>query len=257
MLGAVTPTLYVVPGSHPCAAVRAALALKGIGYDQVDFLPVVHRLQGRLLYGARTVPGLRLDSGERLAGSRAIMRRLDELAPDPALYPASGDEARKLVERADEWGDEVLQPLVRRLVWAVLERAPRSMESYSEGAGLPVPAVIARPGLPLVARASARLNQVSDASTRSDLLALPGHLDRVDRWVAGGLLGGAQPNAADLQIGASLQLALTLDDLRPLIAGRPGARLVEFLAPIPGTAPAVLPAGWLPPPATPAEPAPG
>jgi glutathione S-transferase len=247
MLGAVTPTFYVVPGSHPCAAVRAALALKGIGYEQVDFLPVAHRLLGRLRYGARTVPGLRLDSGERLAGSRAIMRRLDELAPDPPLYPAPGDEARKLVERAEEWGDEVLQPLVRRVVWAVLMRAPRSMESYSEGTDLPVPAALARPGLPLVARASARLNQVSDASTRSDLLALGGHLDRVDRWVADGLLGGAHPNAADLQIGASLQLALTLDDLRPLIDARPGARLAAFLAPIPGHAPAVLPAGWLPP----------
>jgi glutathione S-transferase len=149
------------------------------------------------------VPGLRLDSGERLAGSRAIMRRLDELAPDPALYPAAGGEARKLAERAEEWGDEVLQPLVRRLAWA-------------------------------------------DASTRSDLLALVGHLDRVDRWVGDGLLGGTEPNAADLQIGACLQLALTLDDLRPLIDGRPGARLAAFLAPIPGAAPAVLPAGWLP-----------
>jgi hypothetical protein len=64
--------------------------------------------------------------------------------------------------------------------------------------------------------------------------------------VADGLLGAAQPNAADLQIGASLQLALTLEDLRPLIAGRPGARLADFLAPIPGATPAVLPAGWLP-----------
>jgi glutathione S-transferase len=153
------------------------------------------------------VPGLRLDSGERLAGSRAIMRRL---------------------------------------AWAVLKRAPRSMESYSEGADLPIPATIARPGLPLVARSAARLNQVSDASTRSDLLALGGHLDRVDRWVGDGLLGGTEPNAADLQIGACLQLALTLDDLRPLIDGRPGARLAAFLAPIPGAAPAVLPAGWLP-----------
>jgi hypothetical protein len=43
MLGAVTPTLDVVPGPHPCAAVRAALELEGIGYDQVAFLPVVHR----------------------------------------------------------------------------------------------------------------------------------------------------------------------------------------------------------------------
>jgi glutathione S-transferase len=146
------------------------------------------------------VPGLRLDSGERLAGSRAIMRRLDELAPDPALYPAAGGEARKLVERAEEWGDEVLQPRVRRLAWA-------------------------------------------DASTRRPPRPRgpPG-----PRRPVGGLLGGTEPNAADLQIGACLQLALTLDDLRPLIDGRPGARLAAFLAPTPGAAPAVLPAGWLP-----------
>jgi hypothetical protein len=50
--------------------------------------------------------------------------------------------------RAETWGDEVLQPLVRRLVWAALMRAPRAMESYSEGADLPVPTAIARPGLP-------------------------------------------------------------------------------------------------------------
>jgi hypothetical protein len=41
MLGAVTPTLYVVPGSHPCAAVRAALALKGMeSYTEGADLPV-------------------------------------------------------------------------------------------------------------------------------------------------------------------------------------------------------------------------
>jgi glutathione S-transferase len=98
-----------------------------------------------------------------------------------------------------------------------------------------------------VTKASARLNHESDASTQEDLRVLPGHLDRVDGWVADGVLGGAQPNAADLQIGASLALAMALGDLRPLIEGRPCARLAGYLAPVTGSAPAgVLPADWLP-----------
>ena len=54
------------------------------------------------------------------------------------------------------WGDEVLQPLVRRIVWAALRRAPGAMMSYSAGARLPVPAPVARLSAPLVARAASR-----------------------------------------------------------------------------------------------------
>ena len=76
-----TPKLYVLPGSHPCAAVEAALALKSIHYDRVDLLPMSQLLIGPLRYGGTTVPGMRLD-GERLVGSRTIMRRLDALVVD-------------------------------------------------------------------------------------------------------------------------------------------------------------------------------
>ena len=68
------PKLYVLPGSHPCAAVEAALKLKAIEYDRVDLLPSTELLIGRLRYGGTTVPGMRFD-GERLVGSRTIMRR--------------------------------------------------------------------------------------------------------------------------------------------------------------------------------------
>jgi glutathione S-transferase len=235
--------LYVVPGSHPCAAVEAALRLKEIPYQRVDWLPIAHRVLGRAVYGADRVPGIKLDSGEKLAGSRAIMRRLDELTPEPALYPP-GDTR---VEEAEAWGDEVFQEVARRLTWAVLKRVPRAAESFSQDAKLPVPPWMARPSLPLVTRMSARLNNESDASTQADLQALPGHLDRVDAWIAEGVLGGHRPNAADLQIGASLALLQALGDIRPLIEGRPCARLMGYLTPVTGSAPAgVLPAEWLP-----------
>jgi len=65
-------------------------------------------------------------------------------------------------------------------------------------------------------------------------------------WAAG-VLGGGSPNAADLQIGASLRLLATIGDLRPLLAGRPSAALTErWFADFPGDVPAgAYPAGWL------------
>ena len=51
------PKLYVLPGSHPCAAVEAALGLKSIDYERVDLLPLSQLLIGPLRYGGSTVPG--------------------------------------------------------------------------------------------------------------------------------------------------------------------------------------------------------
>jgi glutathione S-transferase len=233
--------LFVIPGSHPCVAVETALRLKGVRYRRVDLIPVVHALVAKLAYGRRTVPGMLLN-GERIAGSVTIMRRLDELAPQPRLYPGDPE-----IERAEAWGDEVLQPLARRLVWAVCSRSPAVMESFAAGARLGVPQWMSRPLQPLVARIAAWANNSTDATTREDLRALPGHLDRIDAWIAAGTLGAATPNAADLQIGAAVQLLASVGDVAPLLAGRPAQRLTAAVIDAPGTAPAgVLPAHWLP-----------
>lgn len=73
---------------------------------------------------------------------------------------------------------------------------------------------------------------------------------RLDR---GGLLGGEPPNAADLQIAPSPRLAMSLDDLRPAIEGRPAGRLAtQIVKEFPGRTPAVLPPEWLEPVAAPA-----
>ncbi|MDP9386221.1 MAG: glutathione S-transferase N-terminal domain-containing protein, partial [Actinomycetota bacterium] len=237
-------TLYVVPASHPCATVERALELKGIGYRRVDLVPGLHKLAQRRRFGAATVPGLEL-GGERLIGSRRIVRRLDELVAEPELYPRDA-HLRVQVERAEEWGDEVLQSFVRRLSWALLRRAPGAMDSYTAGAQLPIPPRIAALASAPVAALSARLNGASDPNVRADLINLPRHLDRVDRWIDAGVLGGQQPNAADLQIAASLRLALTFGDLVPAIDPRPAGRLARAQFPeYPGHVPAgTLPSAW-------------
>jgi hypothetical protein len=55
-------------------------------------------------------------------------------------------------------------------------------------------------------------------------------------------------NAADLQIAPSVRLAMSLDDLRPFIEGRPAAGHAEKVVPhYPGRTPKVLPEEWLEP----------
>ena len=243
------PRLYVLPGSHPCAAVEAALALKSIAYERVTLLPISPLLIGPLRYGGTTVPGMRVD-GERLVGSRTIMRRLDALAPEPALLPPASSPAYAKVLEAERWGDEVLQSVPRRLVDVAFIRRPSAMESYARGASLPLPLSVLRPAMPLTARLMAIKNKARDTAAREDLAALPGHLARVERWIEDGLLGGEHPNAADLQIGSTIRLLMTIGDVRPLVASRPAAQLARYFPPMVGEIEAgVLPAEWLPQPA--------
>ncbi|MGH2904019.1 MAG: glutathione S-transferase N-terminal domain-containing protein [Solirubrobacteraceae bacterium] len=244
-----TATLYALPASHPVAAVEVALRMKSIDYRRVDLLPMSQVLIGPLRYGGTTVPGLRI-AGERLVGSRAIMRRLDLLVPEPPLLPPATDPAHAEVLEAERWGDEVLQGVPRRIIDVAFMRRPATMESYAEDAKLPLPRPLMRPALPLTARLMALKNKARDDSARADLRALPGLLDRIDAWIADGLLGGDPPNAADLQIGSTIRLLATIGDVRPLIGDRPAARLTRYFPPMVGEVPpGVLPDAWLPAPA--------
>jgi len=238
--------LYASPGSHPCAAVEAALRLKGLDYKRVDLIPLSQIALGPLLYGGTTVPGMRL-AGERLAGSRTIMRRLDAIAPEPALLPPLSDAvARARVLEAERWGDEVLQSVPRRIIDACFLRSPKAMEGYATGAKLPLPVSAMRPAMGVTARLMARRNHALDEIVQADLAALPAQLDHIDAWIADGVIGGETPNAADLQIGSSIRLLATIADLRPLIDGRPSGGLMRWWEPQAGEVPAgTLPAEWL------------
>jgi glutathione S-transferase len=238
------PTLYVLPGSHPCAAVEAALGLKSMPFRRVVLMPLSQVIAGPLLYGATTVPGMRLD-GQRIHGSRAIMRRLDALQAEPPLLPPPGGADYSRVLEAERWGDELLQSVPRRIIYAAFVRRPQAMESFAAGQ-LPLPPWALRPALPLTARLLAVKNGAGDAAARADVAALPAQLERIDEWIAGGLLGGERPNAADLQIGSSIRLLLSIGDLRPLIEPHPAAALARYFPRLAGDVPAgVLPPEWL------------
>jgi glutathione S-transferase len=212
--------LYVVHGSHPCVAVEKALALKGLDYSVFEWPPPAHTIGQRILFGRRTVPGLKLDDG-KVQGSRAIMRRLDELVPDPPLFPRD-PAARARVEEAERWGDEVFQPVARELIWAALVKQPAALVSYSTRSKLPLPAAAVRAMAPAITRVQARINRTDANVAARVLAALPAQLDQIDGYIAAGTIGDAdQPNAADLQIFSTIGLLLTIGDVRPLIESRP------------------------------------
>jgi glutathione S-transferase len=239
--------LYVIPGSHPAMTVRLELEHKGIPYDRTDLMPVISKgVLKAMRFPGVTVPAMKID-GRRVQGSRAIARELDKIQPEPPLFPAD-TEQRVAVEEAERFGDEDLQAPIRRMLWNSLRRDKAPLRSYSEGAKLGIPIGLAvRTAAPIVA-ASARFNDATDENVRADLAALPGMLQRIDDWIAAGVLNGEQLNAADFQIAPSLRLAMTLDDLRPHIEGRPAGELAMRVVPnYPGKAPPILPSAWLEP----------
>ena len=82
----------------------------------------------------------------------------------------------------------------RRLIDAAFLRNPAAMESYAGDAKLPLPRAVLRPALPLTARADGAQEPArATTAARADLRRCPGQLDRVDGWIAEGVLGGEQP----------------------------------------------------------------
>jgi glutathione S-transferase len=250
-----TATLYVIAGSHACAAVKLMLDRKGIAFRVVELPTGLHsqlvRLRGfpgseapmrmvdgkptrmsALLDRMGTVPALRIGD-DRVQHSREIARFLDRLVPLPPLFPA-GAEQRAAVEEAEAWADEGLQMFARRLV---LVAGARSLDEMSERGGRGrLGALLANngPQRRLSARIAARTTFRADEDAERRLLAELGEvLDRVDSYMAAGVIGGAEPNAADMMIAPSLALLDYRLDIRPEVRARPGFAIVERLLPAP------------------------
>jgi len=239
--------LFVIPASHPAIAAELMLAHKGIAYKRTDLLPVISKGALRALgFPRQTVPALKID-GAKVQGSRQIARELERLRPEPSLFPAD-PERRAAVEEAERFGDEELQHPIRQILWWTLKQDKAPLRSYSEGAKIGLPIGLAmKTAAPIVAL-SAHFNEATDDNAREGLAALPALLDRVDAAIAAGTLNGEQLNVADFQIAPSIGLAMTLDDLRPAIEGRPAGALAKRVVPdYPGKTPPILPAAWLEP----------
>jgi glutathione S-transferase len=91
-------------------------------------------------------------------------------------------------------------------------------------------ALVRRAIIPLIGRL---VFAAGPAAERELLAKLPATLDRIDAWIADGVLGGTQLNVADCMIAPSLALILYRPDVLPLFEGRPALALVDRVLPEP------------------------
>ena len=237
----------MIPGSHPSRAAELMLRHKGLDYKRRDLITSLHKpiLRARGFPHA-TVPAIRHD-GRRVQGSTDISRFLDEIKPEPRLFPEDPEQRRR-VEDAERWGNDELQPVPRRISWWALRRDKSSVKDFLQGYRLGVPtALAAKTAGPLIWMSS-KYNHSTDENVQRDLGRMPELLAEVDRLIEDGVIGGPQPNAADFQIATSLRLLMNFDQLEPLIEAHPrAAELARRILPdIPGRIPPVFPAGWVP-----------
>jgi glutathione S-transferase len=247
-------TLYVIPGSHACRSAMLMLAHKQVPYRRVDIVTLMHPLAVRLRgfdaggqtrsAGARrplplrmgdrlgTVPALACD-GRRISTNHGIARFLDERHHEPPLLPAD-PEQRSRIEGAERWANDTLQMAARRIVLGAVLRDPsafsRSAADGRMGYLLYRSALARRLIIPLIGRL---VFAAGGASEREVLAELPAMLDRIDGWIADGVLGGAALNVADCMVAPSLALILYRPDVRNLFEGRPALDLVDRLLPEP------------------------
>ena len=149
------------------------------------------------------------------------------------MFPAA-PERRAAVEEAERWANETLQMVARRLVLAGVVRDPKGFsEAATDGRMgylLYRSALARRLIVPVIGRGGFAAGPPAE---RELLAQLPSLLDRIDAWIEEGVLGGAEPNAADLMVAPSLALILYRTDVMPLFDGRPALALVDRLLPEP------------------------
>ena len=242
-------TLYVIPGSHACRSAILMLEHKQVPYRRVDVITLLHPLAARLhgfdaggetrIAGERrplplrmgdrlgTVPALA--RSQRISTNRGIARFLDEHHPDaPLLPPTLRSGCRR---GGGALGERHLQMAARRIApaWAVRDPSAFSRAAANGRMGylLYRHELARRVIIPLIGR----LVFAADPAAERELLAeLPAMLDRIDAWIADGVLGGAQLNAADFMVAPSLALILYRARLLPVFEGRAALQLSSLVA---------------------------
>jgi glutathione S-transferase len=232
--------LYGTPPSPPSHSARLMLERKGLDHKIVWLLPglwpALLRTRG---FRGGTVPAMKID-GRRLQGSTVISRALEQLEPEPPLFP-SDPERRRTVEEAERWGDEVLQDVPRRIVrWLSVHR-PETKVMIARDVGIPLPRFAAWINTPAARHLANKAD--ADGQIQRAITQVPEVLDHVDELISLGVIGGDEPNVADFQIATSVRALLNVEDLGPVTRDRPAAALAMRYVPEFGTD---LPAGLLP-----------
>ncbi|MET0306095.1 MAG: glutathione S-transferase family protein [Solirubrobacterales bacterium] len=219
------PTLWQIDVSHYSEKARWALTWKGIKHRRHSPPPGAHMVAALwLTRGARyTFPILSID-GQRIADSTAIIAALEELYPEPRLYPIDATERLRALALEDYF-DEELGPAIRLFAWHEFGKDRESFEALMKSTA---PGALAKlpPGLTAAyARAFTALrfraeNADKAEQARAKVLA---SLDRLEAELGDNeYLVGDRFSVADLT-AASLFYPLAQPEEGPMPADLDGA----------------------------------
>lgn len=218
-----TATLYGIPGSHAVRTGELMLEHKGIDFRRVNFMPGPHRVLVRVMgFKGDRVPAVKFEDGRRAQGTRDLPRVLDELVPEPRLVP---DDPRAL--EAERWADDVLQQWARRLVASAGAHDPDALAGRGAEGRLGV--LLMGQDVPrrVVARAVLVVFRANRDQLRADRERTGEILDRVDAWIADGVLNGEELRSPDFAVASSLALVEYIVALQPELRRRPLNELIE------------------------------
>jgi len=201
------PVLWQFRFSHFNEKVRWALDWKGIAHVRRSLLPGFHVPRVLWMTGQRSLPVLVLD-GETIHDSTCIIERLEDVRPEPALYPADAADRRRALALEDFF-DEQVGPHVRRALFhELLPETEFAAAAFTVGCG-PHTRRLYRalfPALRVVLKADMRIDAAGAARSREKVLAA---LDRLEAELQpSGYLVGDRFSVADLTAAALLAPAV-------------------------------------------------
>jgi glutathione S-transferase len=200
------PILWQIQVSHYSEKARWALDYKGIDHRRRTPLPGTHIPIALWLTRGETMtfPVLQLD-GRAIGDSTAIVAALEELRPDPPLYPADPSERARALDLEDFF-DEQLGPYARLLVFHELIGDP---EAFAELAAQTVPGPLARmkglTGTYGRVFTSLRYGAQRDSAAEEARAKILAAMDRLEAELAGSggeYLAGGRFSVADLTAAA-------------------------------------------------------
>lgn len=181
--------LWQLEVSHFNEKVRWVLDYKGIPHERRTVLPGMHMVKSKRLSGGNTFPVLLID-GNAIVHSSAIVKALEDLKPQPPVYPADPagrERALEIEADFDEFGHDL------RRVMFIHFLADRNlfMDTFGPKGG-PLRAT-APVGWPLVKRQLERKYGVNAESAAAAERNLERHLELIERETAdtGYMVGGS------------------------------------------------------------------
>ncbi len=203
-----------------CDKVRRVLHYKRRPYETREVPPTETLVRLRRLNPVGKVPVLEHD-GTVVSDSSNIARYLDEVFPDPPIYPKSVRD-RALCHFLEDWADESLYFFEMGLRFGVRENAPE----WSRRASHSEPPLIRRAteaALPTLMRNVLKAQGIGRRDPEAVIEELERHLDALEVWLLeGAWLVGDRLSIADIASYSQLACAGETDEGASLLARHPG-----------------------------------